>query len=123
MEALRIQGVLTGAPQSTGAALHLVGTIGLDCTAVRTAATHPTGGPGPELPSPVIAEWHEGEGWCVGFDDDPARSTRRFLHAGLLPHAQVVADFVVGLALGRILGADLPVGAPGSDRPHLRLVR
>lgn len=123
VEALREQGVVTGAPQSTDVALLLVGTIGLDCAAVRTAAGHPTGGPGPERPSPVIAEWQEGEGWCVGFDDDPVRPTRRFLGTGLLPHARAVADFVVGLALGRILGTDLPVGTTGSERPHLRLVR
>lgn len=123
VEALRERGVVTGPPQSTGAMLRLVGTIALDCTAVRAAAGHPIGGPGPECPSPVIAEWHEGEGWCVGFDDDPARPTRRYLRTGLLPYAQAVADFVVGLALGRILGADLPIGTPGSDRPHLRLVR
>ena len=134
VEVLRGQGVLAATPQRTGAALRLVGTIALDCTAVRTAAQHPPGGSNPErpslgsavrpgCPSPVIAEWREGEGWCVGFDDDPVRPTRRFLHPDLLPHAQTVGDFVVGLALGRILGAAHPIGTAASDRPHLRLVR
>ncbi|MBW0117172.1 hypothetical protein [Pseudonocardia abyssalis] len=134
VDALREHGVLAGAPQRTDATHRLAGTVVLDCTAVRLAAWHRAARSNPERqslggavhparPSPVSALWDEQEGWCVELDGDPARPSRCFLHPDLLPDAQTVADFVVGLALGRTLGAAHPVGSPPPGRPHLRLVR
>lgn len=134
VEALRDHGVLTGAPQRTDVAQRLVGTVTLDCAAVRIAAWRPTGPSHPERqslggavhpgrPMPVNAVWDEREGWCVEFDDDPVDPTRRFLHPDLLPGPQTVADFVVALALGRFDGSSHPIGSPPPGRPHLRVVR
>jgi hypothetical protein len=87
-EALRDRGVLTGSPQRTDAAHRLIGSIVLDCTAVRIAAWSPTAHPDPGRrslggvvhpgrPAPVIATWDEQEGWSVGLHEDPGRSSRR----------------------------------------------
>ncbi|GAA3231614.1 hypothetical protein GCM10017691_25620 [Pseudonocardia petroleophila] len=121
--ALHDRGVRTGAPERTDAADRLVGSVVLDCSAVRTAGPRvpPVGGAvGPGQPTPVAAVWDEQEGWSVRLDDG---SGPRHLRPDLLPDAGVVADFVVGLALGRCRGADHPVGPPVPGRPHLRLVR
>jgi hypothetical protein len=131
---LQAGGVLTGSPQRTNLSHRLVGSIVLDCTALRLAAwtpdqqkppdRRPLGGAlHPERPAPVLASWDEETGWCVGLHRDPTHSSRRYLHPDLLPAAQTVVDFVVGLALGQPLGADRPLTAPAPGRPQLRLVR
>lgn len=131
--ALRAHGVITGSPLRTDPAQRLLGSIVLDCTAVRVAARRP----GPDLPAgeqslggaihpggpaPVIVTWDEDSGWCVGLHHDPTHSSRRYLHPDLLPVPSTVADFVVGLALGRSLGAAYPVDVPTPGRPPLHLV-
>lgn len=134
VEALRDREVLTGSPRRTDAAHRLVGSIVLDCTAVRIAASsasaHPDpgrrslgGAVQPGQPTPVIATWDEQEGWCVGLHEGPTRSSRRYLHPDLLPTSQVVAGFVVGLALDGSLGAARPISRATPARPRLRLVR
>lgn len=129
---LRDRGVLTGTPQRTGPEHRLIGSIVLDCTSLRIAARTPTGGPAgrrypgasvhPERPAPVIAIWDEHDGWCVGLHHDPSTASRRYLHPDLLPAAQTVAGFVVGLAVGRVAGAGRPITAragPGRARLHV----
>jgi Family of unknown function (DUF6292) len=88
----------------------------LDCTALRLAASTPE-----DRPPPVVATWDESEGWCVGLHHDPSHASRRYLHPDVLPVPRVVADFVVGLALGQPLGAADSI-AGGGGRPRLRLV-
>jgi hypothetical protein len=130
---LQAGAVLTGSPQRTNLSHRLVGSIVLDCTALRLAAWTPDqqkppdrrslgGALHPERPAPVLASWDEDAGWCVGLHRDPTHSSRRHLHPDLLPAAQTVVDFVVGLALGQPLGADRPLTAPAPGRPQLRLV-
>jgi hypothetical protein len=71
----------------------------------------------------VTATWDEQEGWCVELSEGLARSSRSYLHPDLLPTARTVAEFVVGLALGRCRGATDPIGRAAPARPRLRLVR
>jgi hypothetical protein len=130
--ALQARGVVTGSPQRSDAADRLIGSIVLDCTALRLAAWTPedptavTGSPGgavsPEHPAPEVATWDEDTGWSVGNLHDPTRSSPRYLHPDVLPVPTAVADFVVGLALGQPLGSAHPVNAPAPGRPRLRLV-
>lgn len=131
---LSIRGVLTGSPQRTELEQRLGGTIVLDCTAVRVAAWTPRGDRpahqqslgaalDPDRPAPVILTWDEVSGWCVGLDTQPAASGRRYLHSELLPTPSIVADFVVGLALGRPLGSIDPVTAVAVGVPRLHVVR
>jgi len=131
--ALRAHGVITGSPLRTDPAQRLLGSIVLDCTAVRVAARRPVpdlpageqslgGAIHPGGPAPVIVTWDEDSGWCVGLHHDPTHSSRRYLHPDLLPVPSTVADFVVGLALGRSLGAAYPVDVPTPGRPPLHLV-
>lgn len=124
---LHLLGVCTGARQHTAPTGRLVGSIVLDCTELRAAATAPTGpddtapddtGQQPQLPLPVVAVWDERNGWCIGLHDDATRSSRRYLEPELLPAPATVAEFVVGLALGTIDGATRPSGTP----PRLRLI-
>ncbi len=129
---MRAQGVITGSPQRSDPAQRLIGSIVIDCTALRLASwtpQNPTATPGslgavvpPERPAPVIVTWDEHTGWCVGMHHDPARSSRRYLHPDLLPVPTAVADFVVGLAVGRLLGAPHPIGAAMTGRPQLHPV-
>jgi Family of unknown function (DUF6292) len=115
---LRDSGVITGAPQRSDPTERLIGSIVLDCTALRlaawaphdpTAGTRSLGGAlHPERAAPVVVTWDEATGWCVGLHHDPTHSSRRYLHPELLPAARAVADFVVGLALGQPLGAAHP---------------
>lgn len=133
-EALQVRGVMAGPPQRSDSASTLIGSIVIDCTAVRPA----TGAPGPLRPearqplggashhghpTPVIVAWDEDHGWIVGLHHDSVNSSRRFLHGDLLPTPTEVAEFVVGLALGQPLGATDPVPATGSGPPTLRLLR
>jgi hypothetical protein len=135
---LQANGVLTGVPQRSSPEHRLIGSIVLDCTALRLAAWTPedqspdirTLGRAlhPERPAPVVATWDEDTGWCVGLRHDPAHSPRgadhrRYLHSDRLPTARAVADFVIGLALGRAHGATHPLVRAGLDRPRLRLLR
>lgn len=131
---LRVQGVLTGSPQRTEPANRLMGSIVIDCTTLRVAAWTPDvgrpaagqslgGAVHPDRPAPVVAIWDEREGWCVGLHHDPANASRRYLHPELLPAAGLVAEFVVGLALGRVLGAAQPLRLSAAGRPQLRLIR
>jgi hypothetical protein len=123
---LQANGVLTGAPQRSDPTHRLIGSIVLDCTAMRLAAGTPqahtpaTRSLGraihPERPAPVVATWDEDTGWCVELHHDRAHSSRRYLHCDHLPAARAVADFVVGLALGHALGA-APAHRPGRARP------
>jgi hypothetical protein len=129
---LQANGVLTGAPQRSDPTHRLIGSIVLDCTAMRLAAgTAQAQAPAtrslcraihPERPAPVVATWDEDTGWCVELHHDPAHSSRRYLHGDHLPAARAVADFVVGLALGHALGAAQPIAPVGLGRPRLRLV-
>jgi hypothetical protein len=129
---LQADGILTGAPQRSNPAHRLIGSIVLDCTALRRAAWTPEdqiSGPRslghalqPERPAPVLASWDEDKGWCVGLHHDPAHSSRLYLHPDLLPEPQAVADFVIGLALGQALGAPDPITPAGPVRPRLRLL-
>ncbi|MDT7552630.1 MAG: hypothetical protein QOI16_1166 [Pseudonocardiales bacterium] len=129
---LQANGVLTGAPQRSNPAHRLIGSIVLDCTALRRAAWTPedqisgTRSLGhalqPERPAPVLASWDEDKGWCVGLHHDPTHSSRLYLHPDLLPAPQAVADFVVGLALGQALGTPDPITPAGLARPRLRLL-
>ena len=129
---LQANGVLIGAPQRNDPAHRLIGSIVLDCTALRLAAWRPEDQtPGtrslghalqPERPAPVVATWDEDTGWCVGLQHDPAHSSRRYLHPDRLPAAREVADFVVGLALGHALGATHPIAPAGLGRPRLHLL-
>jgi hypothetical protein len=129
---LQANGVLTGAPQRSDPTHRLIGSIVLDCTAMRLAAvtaqaqTPATRSLGraihAERPAPVVATWDEDTGWCVELHHDPAHSSRRYLHADHLPAARAVADFVVGLALGHALGAAQPLAPAGLARPRLRLL-
>ena len=129
---LQANGVLTGAPQRSNPAHRLIGSIVLDCTALRLAAWTPedpiSGARSlghaiqPEHPAPVLASWDEDKGWCVGLHHDPAHSSRRYLHPDPLPAPQAVADFVVGLALGQALGVPDPITPAGPVRPRLRLL-
>lgn len=125
---LRDQGVRTGEPQRIDPA-GLNGTIALDCTALRVAATeagcspNSTDRPGrrtvsrEQAPDPVDVVWDEQTGWCVGLRADGTGVSRRYLQLELLPPPAVVADFVVGLAIGR------PVGTtrPADGRPPLHV--
>jgi hypothetical protein len=129
---LQANGVLTGAPQRSNPAHRLIGSIVLDCTALRLAAWTPedqiSGAQSlghalqPERPAPVLASWDEDTGWCVGLHHAPTHSSRLYLHPDLLPSPRTVADFVVGLALGQILGAAHPITPAGLGRPRLRLL-
>jgi hypothetical protein len=129
---LQANGILTGAPQRSNPAHRLIGSIVLDCTALRLAVWTPedqiSGARSlghalqPERPAPVLASWDEDKGWCVGLHHDPAHSSRLYLHPDLLPAPTTVADFVVGLALGQTLGAPDPITPAGVVRPRLRLL-
>jgi hypothetical protein len=129
---LRDSGIVTGAPQRSDPALRLIGSIVLDCSALRHKAATPhvriveTGTPGGGVhagwPDPVVVTWDESTGWCVGLHHDPAHSTRRYLHPDVLPSARAVAEFVVGLAMGQPLGAAHPLAVAEPGRPRLRLV-
>lgn len=129
---LQDRGVITGTPQRTDPAQRLLGSIVLDCTALRVAAWepidhHPTrlslgGAIHPARPIPVVLTWDESIGWCAGLHHGPTSSSRRYL-AGLLPTPDTVADFVVGLALGQPLGTAHPDDTPTPARPPLRLVQ
>lgn len=130
---LRAQGVITGSPQRSDPAHRLVGSIVVDCTALRLAAWPPRdrnlgteslgGAVHTERPTPATAAWDEDTGWCVGMHQHPAPSSPRYLHPDLLPVPSAVADFVVGLALGQLLGSAHPIGPPDPVPPRLRLVR
>ena len=117
---LRAVGVITGSPQRTDPSGRLIGSIVIDCTALRDVTA--------KGPAPVVITWDEVTGWCAGLHDDSASSSRRYLHVSLLPLAVVVAAFVVELALGRPVGAAGPIGGagPAEDRaparPRLRVV-
>jgi hypothetical protein len=129
---LQARGVLTGSPQRSDPAHQLIGSIVLDCTALRLAAWAPAaltvateslgGALHPQRPAPVVATWDENTGWCVGMHHDPAHASPRYLHPDLLPVPTAVADFVVGLALGRLLGATHPITSPAPGHPRLHLV-
>jgi Family of unknown function (DUF6292) len=129
---LQVSGVLIGAPQCSDPAHRLIGSIVLDCTALRLAAWTPQdhtdgtesfgGALHPERHAPVVATWDEDTGWCVGLHHDPTHSSRRYLHPDLLPAARAVAEFVVGLALGQPLGAAHPIASAAPGGPRLRLV-
>ena len=128
---LQDRGVLTGSPQRTDPADRLIGSIVLDCTALRVAAAAPTdprradrpslaAALHPERPAPAVVTWDEHTGWCVGLhNNDPAQASRRHLSTEVLPPPGAVADFVVGLALGQPLGT----AHPFEGRPQLRLLR
>lgn len=124
---LRDHGVLTGSPQRTDPAHRLIGSIVLDCTALRLAAWTPTDqlpadqqsladALHPERPAPVVVTWDEHTGWCVGLHDDPTHSSRRYLHPELLARPSAVAEFVVGLALGQQLGSVRPITGTAAGR-------
>jgi len=135
---LQERGVITGSPQRTDPARRLLGSIVLDCTAMRvaawTAADDPTSGQQstgsrrslggaiyPARPTPVIVTWDEHLGWCVGLHHDSTRSSRRYLNATRLPAPAAVADFVVQLALGEPMGVTYPsVPALTADQPESR---
>ncbi len=125
---LRARGVITGSPQRTEPTQRLIGSIVLDCTALRiaswTPARHRSMGEviHPDRPAPVIVIWDEHLGWCAGLHHGPTRSTRRYLHPDLLPAATTVADFVVGMAIGETQGVGYPITARGLDRARLHLV-
>lgn len=128
---LRVQGVIAGSSQRSNPAQRLIGSIVVDCTALRLAAWTPRdqmarpdsrgGEPRPERPAPVVATWDEDTGWCVGMHHDSAHSSRRYLHPDLLAVPTAVADFVVGLALGQRLGAPQPIGWNGPGQSRLRI--
>lgn len=133
---LQIRGVLTGTPQRTDPAQRLLGSIVIDCTATRVAAWTPSGdqptelqSPGAaaiafEYPAPVVVTWDEYTGWCAGLHNGPTHSSRRYLHSDLLPAADTVAEFIVGLAQGHPLGSVQPITiTPATDPTRLRLVR
>jgi uncharacterized protein DUF6292 len=132
---LRGRGVITGSPQRTEPSQRLIGSIVVDCTAVRAAASaddqssngRRTSVVQPlsrhEQPAPVIVMWDEVTGWSAGLHHDPTSSSRRYLHSDLLPEGAAVAEFVVSLAEGRSVGAPQPACAPVTGRPALRLVR
>jgi len=74
---LETRGVLTGRPQRTDPAQRLLGSIVLDCTALRIAAWPPRADQPahqqsvgaalhPERPAPTILSWDEVTGWCAG---------------------------------------------------------
>jgi hypothetical protein len=129
---LQANGVLTGAPQRSDPAHRLIGSIVLDCTALRLAAWTPeqqtaaTPSLGhaikPERPAPVLATWDEDTGWCVGLHHDPTHSSRRYLHPDLLPTPQAVAAFVTSLALDQTRGADHLITPDRPGPPRLRLL-
>lgn len=132
--ALTERGVITGTPQRTDPAKRLIGSIVLDCTALRVAALTPDEdqplrpgstdrGVHPRRPGPVNTTWDEQWGWSVGLHHDPTRSSRRYLHPDLLPTPAEVADFVVGLALGYPLGSARPITAPAAATTRLHLIR
>lgn len=132
--ALESHGVITGSPQRTDPGHRLIGSIVIDCTALRVAALRPAdaqdvdqralGGAGqPSRPTPVIVTWDENMGWCAGLHHDPAHSSQRYLHPHLLPAPDAVAEFVVGLALGRPLGSSRPIATATQGPPRLRLIR
>ena len=123
--------MITCAAQRTDPAgtQRLAGSIVLDCTALRIAASEPADQQSagaairPDRPPPVIVTWDEEVGWSAGLHPGPTRAFHCYLHAELLPSAAAVADFVVGLALGQTLGvAHSPTG-PAPDSPPLRLIR
>jgi Family of unknown function (DUF6292) len=114
---LRDSGVVTGPPQRSDPAERLIGSIVLDCTALRPAASTPG-----DRPTPVVVTWDETAGWCVGLHHDATHASRRYLHPDVLPAARVVADFVVGLALGHPLGSAHSIAGDEPGRPRLRLV-
>lgn len=131
--ALQACGVITGPPQRTDSAAHLIGSIVIDCTAL-SPSTGEADTPPPaaqsrgiarhvEHPSPVVVAWDEDHGWAVGLHHDSAHSTRRYLHPDLLPTPTAVAEFVVGLAHGQSLGDGDPVPATRTGPPHLRLMQ
>lgn len=129
---LRARGVLTGTPQRTDPAQHLLGSIVLDCTAVRVAAFAEDPAAGgrslggalhPERPAPVVLTWDEELGWCAGLHHDPTSASKRYLRSARLPTPDVVAEFVVGLALGRASGAVHPPRIRPATDPRLRLLR
>lgn len=111
---LQLRGVVTGATQRTDPAKRLIGSVVVDCAALRSSAV------ASEHAAPVIVTWDEITGWCAGLHHDSTHSSRRYLHPDLLPPSAAVADFVVGLAVGRRVGTAHPLDAPG--RPSLRLV-
>jgi hypothetical protein len=135
---LQARGVLAGPPQRSDPSQRLIGSIVVDCTAMRDTAwterlsitgQHAPAGqralgddPVREVhPAPVIVTWDEITGWCAGLHHDSTRSSRRYLHPDVLPPAAAVAEFVVGLAMGRPVGASQPL--LDIVRPHLRLIR
>jgi hypothetical protein len=132
---LQARGVITGSPQRTDPSQRLIGSIVVDCTALRAGSrlgnqllddpealgAQPRGHA--ELPAPVIVTWDEITGWCAGLHHDQTRSSRRYLHPDLLPAGAVVAEFVVSLAEGRSVGAVQPLSATETGRPTLRLVQ
>jgi hypothetical protein len=92
---LQAGGVLTGSPQRTDLSHHVIGSIVLDCTALRLAAWTPDqqkplnrqslgGALHPERPAPVLATWDEDAGWCVGLHHDPTNASRP-LRVGFRP--------------------------------------
>ena len=128
---LRARGVITGTPQRADPAQRLLGSIVLDCTAVRVAAWTPTAGDRsigraihPDRPAPVVLTWDEELGWCAGLHHDATRSSRRYLHTERLPAPDVVAEFVVGLALDESPGSVHPPRTTAPDgHSRLRLIR
>lgn len=129
---LQARGVLTGTPQRTDPAGRLLGSIVLDCTALRVAAwaADPAAGEGslgaavhPERPAPVVLTWDEELGWYAGLHHDPSTASRRYLHASHLPAPDEVAEFVIGLALGLASGAAHPPRTGTAGPSRLRLLR
>jgi hypothetical protein len=129
-DALEAHDVVAGPPQRSDPSSHLVGSIVLDCSAVRSTAGEHGRARSPARwsamdafrlgsPVPVLLAWDEDHGWVVGLRLDDVRSSRRLAHPDLLPPSTVVAEFVVGLARMDPLGDDGPARATGSGPRRL----
>lgn len=102
------RGVLTGSPHCTDPARRLIGSIVLDCTALRVAARTPAdhrrvgarslGAVHPDRPVPVNLTWDEQMGWSAGRHHDSIRSSRSY-------------------------GSVRPITAVPTGRPSLRVLR
>ncbi len=114
---LSTRAVITDITQRSDPARPLRGCIAVDTAALHAPAEHPGD------PVPVMMTWDEATGWCVELRHHTGRSSWSYLHPDLLPTAVVVAEFVVGLALGHRTGSIRPIGVPVPGAPALRLVR
>ncbi len=110
---LEARGVVAGPPQRSDSLTHMVGSIAVDCTAVRSGVGEPV---------PVILAWDEDHGWVVGLHADAVDSSCRIVDPSPLPSAIDVAEFVVGLARTHPLGDDVPGRATVPGPARLRLV-